>query len=69
MSLLVAEALYIARKCDKIRIAADNFNACHPDGERSQILSILTAQTDYAPNRTYQNTMRKSWLLLSWLVG
>ena len=25
----------------------ENFDAFHPDGEKSQILSILTAQIDY----------------------
>ena len=47
MSIVFAEALQIvrqiARKCDKTLLAVDNFDACHPDGERSQILSILTA--------------------------
>ena len=28
----------------------ENFDALHPDGEKSQILSILTAYIDYAPN-------------------
>jgi len=27
-----------------------NFDALHPDGEKPQILSILTAYIDYAPN-------------------
>jgi len=29
---------------------AEKFDALHPDGEKSQILSILTAWIDYAPN-------------------
>jgi len=28
----------------------ENFGALHPDGEKSQILSVLTAYIDYAPN-------------------
>jgi len=28
----------------------ENFDALHPDGEKSQVLSILTAYIDYAPN-------------------
>ena len=30
--------------------AAENFDARHPDGEKSQIFSKLIPQTDYAPN-------------------
>ena len=40
MSIVVAEALYKARKYDKILFIADKFDACHP---MSQILSMLTA--------------------------
>jgi len=28
----------------------ENFDVLHPDGEKYQILSILTAYIDYAPN-------------------
>ena len=44
----------------------ENFETRHPDGEKSQILSIPTTQMDYAPNLI---TMKKNWLFLSWLVG
>jgi len=43
---------------------AENFDAVHPNGEKSQIVLILTAYTE-----TYHNAVRKSWLFLSWLVG
>ena len=29
---------------------AENFDALHPDGEKSQVFSILTSETDYVPN-------------------
>jgi len=28
----------------------ENFDTLHPDGEKSQVLSILAAYIDYAPN-------------------
>jgi len=40
----------------------------HLDGEKSQILSILTASIDHAP-KPYHYIVRKSWLFLFWLVG
>jgi len=36
--------------CKSCEMDDENFNALHPDGEKSQILSILTAYIDYAPN-------------------
>ena len=40
----------MARRHDVISKCAENFDAHHPDGEKSQIFSRLTAQADYAPN-------------------
>jgi len=44
---VLAEALDEAKKFLNF---AENIDALHPDGEKSQILSILTAYIDYAPN-------------------
>jgi len=37
----------LSKSCE---INNKNFDALHPDGEKSQIFSILTAYIDYAPN-------------------
>jgi len=42
-----------------------NFDALHPDSEKSQILSSI----DRLCTQPYHNPVRKSWLFLPWLVG
>ena len=44
-----------------------NFDAPHSDGEKSQILSILTAYIDYVPNLS-TTLWGRVGLFLSWLV-
>ena len=52
MISVVSEALEsagmpLSKSCE---MNSENFDILHPDDEKSQILSILTALIDYAPN-------------------
>jgi len=40
----------VAPLSESCEMYEENFDAFHPDGEKSQILSILTAYIDYTPN-------------------
>jgi len=45
--LLERPGVPLSKSCE---MKHENFEAFHPDGEKSQILSILTALIDYVPN-------------------
>ena len=49
--IVPAEELEEAKGMQKILNFAEIFDTLHPDGEKSQILFILTPQIEYAPKR------------------